>query len=83
MQQGKEGSSWYVLRDYCKLTWVIQASTNKLDDTGVIESAQDGNFTTKHVNIWFGTVRVGSVAKKKHKKYIKSLKNCILKKHKL
>lgn len=62
MQQGEERSSRNVLSDNGKLTRVIQTRPNKLDDTWMVQSTENGNFTAKHVHVRLGAVGVGSIA---------------------
>lgn len=61
MEQGEERSPGDVLGDDGKLAGVIQAGSHELDDTGMVQSAENGNLTAEHVHIGFGAVGVGSV----------------------
>lgn len=62
MQQREEWASRNVLSDNSKLAGVIQTRSHEMNDTGMIEAAQYGDFSAEHIHIWFRTVRVGSVA---------------------
>lgn len=62
VEQGEERSPGDVLGDNGKLAGVIQAGSHELDDTGVVQAAQDGNLTAEHVHVGLGAVGVGSVA---------------------
>lgn len=61
MQQREQRASRDVLGDDGKLAGVIQTCPNKVDDTGVIESAEDGDLPAEHVHVRLGAVRVGSI----------------------
>lgn len=61
VEQGEEGSSGDVLGDNGKLAGVLQAGPHQLDDTGVVQAAEDGNLPAEHVHIRLGAVGVGSV----------------------
>ena len=61
MKQGEQGTPGYVLSDNGELAGVIQARTHKLDDTRVIEPAEDGHLSAKHIHIRLGAVGVGPV----------------------
>lgn len=61
MQQGEQRASGDVLGDDGKLAGVIQTRPDKVDDTGVIESAEDGDLPAEHVHVRLGAVRVGSI----------------------
>lgn len=51
VQQREQRSSRHVLRYYGELTGVIQARSYKLDDTGVVETTQDGDLTAEHISV--------------------------------
>lgn len=61
MQQREERASGDVLGHDGKLAGIVQTGPHKLDDAGVIEAAQDGDFPAEHVHVRLGAVRVGSV----------------------
>lgn len=61
MEQGEERPPGDVLGDNGKLAGVVQAGSHKLDDTGVVQAAQDGNLAAEHVHVRLGAVGVGSV----------------------
>lgn len=62
MEQGEERPPRDVLGDNGKLAGVVQAGSHELDDTGVVQAAQDGNLAAEHVHVRLGAVGVGSVA---------------------
>lgn len=62
VQQGEEWPAGDVLRDNGELAGVVQAGTHKLDDTRVVQPAQDGHFTAEHVHVRFGAVGIGPIA---------------------
>lgn len=51
MKEGEERASWYVLRDNGKLAGVLQAGSHKLNHTRVVELAEDGHLSAKHIHI--------------------------------
>lgn len=51
VQQGEQGASRHVLGDDGKLAGVVQTRSHKLDDTGVVELAEDGHLSAEHVYI--------------------------------
>lgn len=61
MKEGEQRAPWYVLSDDGKLAGIIQASTHKLNYTRMIELAENGHLSAKHIHIWFGAVGVGSI----------------------
>lgn len=62
VQQREQRASRDILGYDGKLAGVIQTCSHKLDDTGVIEAAKDGDLPAEHVHVWLGAVCVGSVA---------------------
>lgn len=72
VEQGEERSPWDVLSDNSELAGVVQAGSHKLDDTWVVQAAEDGNFPAEHVHVRFGAVRVGSVAESSHEGHSKA-----------
>lgn len=61
VEQGEERSPRDVLGDNGKLAGVVQAGSHELDDTGVVQAAEDGNLPAEHVHVRLGAVGVGSV----------------------
>lgn len=61
MQQREQRASRDVLGDDGKLAGVIQTRPDKVDDTGVIKSAEDGDLPAEHVHVRLGAVSVGSI----------------------
>lgn len=61
MQQSEQRASGDVLGHNGKLAGIIQTGPYKLDDAGVIEATQDGDFSAEHVYVRLGAVGVGSV----------------------
>lgn len=61
MQQREQRASGDVLGDDGKLAGVIQTRPDKMNDTGVIESAEDGDLPAEHVHVRLGAVCVGSI----------------------
>lgn len=51
MQQSEQRASGDVLGHDGKLAGVIQTGAYKLDDAGVIEATQDGDFSAEHVYV--------------------------------
>lgn len=51
VQQREQRASGDVLGDDGKLAGVIQTCPDKVDDTGVIESAEDGDLPAEHVHV--------------------------------
>lgn len=64
MKETEQRTSWYILSDNGKLAGIVQAGSHKLNNTGMIELAQNGHLPAKHIYIWFGAVGVGSVTEK-------------------
>lgn len=62
MQQGEERPAGDVLRDDGELAGVVQAGAHELDDTRVVQPAQDGHLAAEHVHVRFGAVGVGPIA---------------------
>lgn len=61
MQQSEQRASGDVLGHDGKLAGIIQTGPYKLDDAGVVEATQDGDFSAEHVHVGLGAVGVGSV----------------------
>lgn len=61
MKEGEQRTPWYVLSDNGKLAGIIQASAHKLNYTGMIELAENGHLSAKHIHIWLGAVGIGSI----------------------
>lgn len=51
VQQGEQRASGDVLGDYGKLAGVVQTCPDEVNDTGVIESTEDGDLSAEHVYI--------------------------------
>lgn len=51
MQQSKQRASRDVLGHDGELAGIIQTGPYKLDDAGVIEATQDGDFSAEHVYV--------------------------------
>ena len=62
MEEGEQGSTGHILGDDSELAGVVQARPHKLDDTRVVEPAEDGHLAAEHIHVRLGAVGVGSVA---------------------
>lgn len=51
MQQREQRASGDILGHNGELAGVIQTGPHELDDTGVIEATEDGDFSAEHVHI--------------------------------
>jgi hypothetical protein len=51
MKEREQRTSRYVLSDHGKLAGIIQTSTHKLNYTGMVELAENGHLSAKHIHI--------------------------------
>ena len=62
MEEGEQGTPGHILGDDGELAGVVQTRPHKLDDTRVVEPAEDGHLAAEHVHVRLGAVGVGSVS---------------------
>lgn len=77
MQQGEQWASGDVLCDDGELAGVVQTRPDKMDDAGMIETTEDGDFSAEHVHVRLGAVRVGPVAAELMRSHLNSMEKML------